>query len=158
MPISQPPGIILNCRLGPWLHNIDGVSRISEALQKRSCESSGGKVFAFADLLQIRKIGLDPKNLRLPERCTKLLDRFAPICSMHDHLRQHRVVKRRDLGSRVHPRLNACALWPANMHQAARTRLKVPSGILRVNAHLDGRSLRLDLETLKRRHVASRES
>src|SRR5437660_3405936 len=153
MPIPQTPGIILNRRLGPRFHNIDGAPRISEALQKRSRGPSDSKVFALANLLQIRKVGLDPENLSFSERCTKLLDRFAPICSTHDHLRQHRIVKRCDLSSAVHPRLNACSLRPANMHQPPRTRLKVPSGILRINPHLDGRSLRLDLETFKRRHV-----
>src|SRR5712664_1713843 len=154
MPIAQAPGEILNCGLRARFRDVDASGAIRKITQEGCRDASGGKIWMFTDLPQVREVGLQSGELAFAQCNAEPVECFHAARPMHDYFRQHWIVKRRYFGSRLHPRLDASLLWPHNVREHAGARLEILCGVLCVNPRLDRTSRRPNLEPVERKIFA----
>ena len=157
-PETRPPGIVLHSCLCAPFEYVDRARRVRKIAEKSGGDFADRKLRRRDDLQQVIQIALDAADRRGTEGGDEARNRRGTIRRLHDDLREHRIVKRSDFCSGLHPCLAAGAFVKRDFSEQSAARLKILMRVLGIDAHLNGMTARRGRVCIEERRIARGEA
>ncbi len=137
VPVPFAPGVVLHAGGGSRLDNLEHTRLVDKIVQKPGAEPALGELRGRNQLAQVIQIG---GNAMQPGLCQCHLHGSNGLRAggpVNNQFGQHRVVKRRDLGTGRHPAVHTYRIRKIYIGQRAWRRLELLEGVFGIQSHFN---------------------